>query len=395
MWILAVVTTCAVAYGQSGNLTPQAAYCMYGTKWIRVAASLGTAAPESYPQIALYGSDGSKWYPLACDSSGHLISAGGGVTAVSIATANGVSGSSSGGTTPALTIVLGAITPTSVNGMFLTATANGGYFVDSYAPSVTATGDTAFGQYALASEGSAGNYNTAIGNGALASSSSGTNNVAVGYSSLNASGSAKFNTAIGVNSMANYAPGNYNVAIGYAALLNDEAADNTGVGTLSATSTTTGAYNTALGYDSMPNNDTGSYNVCLGALCGSPPSGGFTEYTHSIYIGYNTENLTAADTNAIVIGDQAQSAGSNTTVLGNTSTTLTYLGGVTMPLVVYSNAGTQLAACASTIVGGEAVVSDATALTPGTAYSVSAGAGTDTVRVQCALVGSTYAWQTM
>ena len=38
------------------------------------------------------------------------------VTAVSIATANGVSGSSSGGATPALTIVLGAITPTSVNG---------------------------------------------------------------------------------------------------------------------------------------------------------------------------------------------------------------------------------------------------------------------------------------
>ncbi len=38
------------------------------------------------------------------------------VTAVSVATANGVSGSSSGGATPALTITLGAITPTTVNG---------------------------------------------------------------------------------------------------------------------------------------------------------------------------------------------------------------------------------------------------------------------------------------
>lgn len=37
------------------------------------------------------------------------------VTAVSVASANGVSGSSSGGATPALTIALGAITPTSVN----------------------------------------------------------------------------------------------------------------------------------------------------------------------------------------------------------------------------------------------------------------------------------------
>jgi hypothetical protein len=39
---------------------------------------------------------------------------GGTVTAVSVASANGISGSSSGGATPALTIVLGAITPTSV-----------------------------------------------------------------------------------------------------------------------------------------------------------------------------------------------------------------------------------------------------------------------------------------
>lgn len=42
------------------------------------------------------------------------VAGGGTVTSVSIATANGVSGSSSGGSTPALTIVLGAIVPTSV-----------------------------------------------------------------------------------------------------------------------------------------------------------------------------------------------------------------------------------------------------------------------------------------
>lgn len=42
------------------------------------------------------------------------------VTAVSIATANGFSGSSSGGATPALTIVAGAITPTTVNGNTIT-----------------------------------------------------------------------------------------------------------------------------------------------------------------------------------------------------------------------------------------------------------------------------------
>lgn len=45
------------------------------------------------------------------------------VTAVSVATANGVSGTSSGGATPALTIALGAITPTSTNGVSSTTMA--------------------------------------------------------------------------------------------------------------------------------------------------------------------------------------------------------------------------------------------------------------------------------
>ncbi|HTE49099.1 MAG TPA: hypothetical protein VK675_04285, partial [Candidatus Paceibacterota bacterium] len=49
--------------------------------------------------------------------SGDIAVGTGTVTAVSIATANGFSGSSSGGATPALTIIAGAITPTSVNGV--------------------------------------------------------------------------------------------------------------------------------------------------------------------------------------------------------------------------------------------------------------------------------------
>lgn len=44
------------------------------------------------------------------------------VTAIGVTTANGVSGSSSGGTTPNLTITLGAITPTTVNGLTISTT---------------------------------------------------------------------------------------------------------------------------------------------------------------------------------------------------------------------------------------------------------------------------------
>lgn len=55
------------------------------------------------------------------------------VTAVSIATANGFSGSSSGGATPSLTIVAGAITPTSVNSIVLSGSAT---------PTLAVTGTT-------------------------------------------------------------------------------------------------------------------------------------------------------------------------------------------------------------------------------------------------------------
>jgi hypothetical protein len=64
------------------------------------------------------------------------------VTAVSVATANGVSGTSSGGATPALTIALGAITPSSVNGITLTNGGSGALTVTGTASvSGTNTGD--------------------------------------------------------------------------------------------------------------------------------------------------------------------------------------------------------------------------------------------------------------
>jgi hypothetical protein len=73
---------------------------------------------------------------------------------------------------------------------------------------------------------------------------------------------------------------------------------------------------------------------------------------------------------------------------------LTDSGGILKPPTIYSHAGTQLAACASGTIG-TAWVSDATSLTPGTAYSVSAGAGAITVQVECTHSGSSYSWQTM
>ena len=71
------------------------------------------------------------------------------------------------------------------------------------------------------------------------------------------------------------------------------------------------------------------------------------------------------------------------------------ISGVVRPGTIYCSTCTiQLPACSAVTIG-EATVSDATSLTPGTAYSPSAGAGAITVKVQCTHSGSTYAWQTM
>jgi hypothetical protein len=149
--------------------------------------------------------------------------------------------------------------------------------------------------------------------------------------------------------------------------------------------------NVAIGNGALASDNNSGSNVAVGSGAGYTAMG-----ANNIFIGYNSAPSAAADTNEIVIGNSATSGkGPNTTTIGNSTVTATYLAGVTLPLVIYSHAGTQLAACASGLQGGTAVVSDATALVPGTAYSVTAGAGADTVRVQCTLVSGTYAWQTM
>lgn len=93
-----------------------------GTDTITIQAPASIAA--SYT-LTLPIDDGTSNQVLTTDGNGVLswsTAATGTVTAVSIATANGFSGSSTGGTTPALTIIAGAITPTSVNGLTISTT---------------------------------------------------------------------------------------------------------------------------------------------------------------------------------------------------------------------------------------------------------------------------------
>jgi len=264
----------------------------------------------------------------------------------------------------------------------------------------TMTGAVVFSGSGSGSANAVGTDNSAFGYNALNVSISGTDNTGVGQGALNSLTSGSDNTSIGSGSLAKDTSGGNNTAEGFNALNHTTTgAHNTALGAYALDFIATTSDNTAVGYYSLVYN-TSYYNVAIGSSAGEFISGGSTQNTTGIYstlLGYATEPLANGDSNETVIGSQAIGNGSNTATIGNSSVTATYLGGITMPIVVYTHAGTQLAACASGTLGGEAVVGDAASggLTPGTAYSVTAGAGSVTVRVQCTLTGSTYAWQTM
>lgn len=111
-----VVGTTVITGGTTGNLI----YNNAGVVGELTGSTIGKAVLASTnPSAITFGRANAdntfSW--LSASDFRTAIGAGTGsgtVTAVSVATANGVSGSSSGGTTPALTIALGAITPSSV-----------------------------------------------------------------------------------------------------------------------------------------------------------------------------------------------------------------------------------------------------------------------------------------
>ena len=108
--------------------------------------------------------------------------------------------------------------------------------------------------------------NTAEGQSALFSLTSGMYNTAVGLFSLISDAEGGFNTAIGAGALlANTADGN--TATGAGALLsNTTGFNNTASGTFALFTSTTGAANTANGESALLRNTTGSSNTAIGAV---------------------------------------------------------------------------------------------------------------------------------
>jgi Chaperone of endosialidase len=114
-------------------------------------------------------------------------------------------------------------------------------------------------------------FNTAEGQNALFSLSTGVGNTAVGWFSLFSNGDGSFNTAVGAGTLLfnvgdqSSGAGISNTAVGTAALLfNTTGADNTAVGTAALLNNTTGVVNTALGSDALRQNTDGNFNTAVG-----------------------------------------------------------------------------------------------------------------------------------
>jgi hypothetical protein len=104
---------------------------------------------------------------------------------------------------------------------------------------------------------------------------------------------------------------------------------NTAVGDIALVLNTTGVNNTAIGGSALSNISGTNNNVAIGYYAGRLTSTGTanTSGVNSVFIGTASYPLGDAQTNQTVIGHDSRGLGSNTTVLGNSSTVTTGLWG--------------------------------------------------------------------
>jgi hypothetical protein len=107
--------------------------------------------------------------------------------------------------------------------------------------------------------------NTATGAGALLSNTLGTGNTATGAFALFFNTEAQGNTAIGTDALLHNTLGPFNTATGFGALANNiDAVANTANGALALQNNTTGVQNTAIGGQALASNQDGSHNTATG-----------------------------------------------------------------------------------------------------------------------------------
>jgi Chaperone of endosialidase len=151
-------------------------------------------------------------------------------------------------------------------------------------------GNTAEGQNALFSL-TTGGFNTAVGYLSLRSNTTGPFNTALGAGALSSNITGDGNTADGVLALFSNLTGGANTATGINALFsNTVGSDNTGTGLGALGFNTAGDNNTATGYGAL-GNSTGSNNTALGAFAGAD----VTTASNVICIGFDVRGNNVND----------------------------------------------------------------------------------------------------
>ena len=171
-------------------------------------------------------------------------------------------------------------------------------------------------------------FNTAEGDGALQSLTSGTSNTAIGFDALFSNTTGSNNTATGIGALGSNTTGSDNTANGFGALLlnttgpnntavgfevlfaNTAGFENAGTGSRALFANTIGFHNTADGFSALVRNTTGNHNTANGDdALGHNTTGNFntTDGAHSL-----ENNSTGSANTALGFG-----AGNNVTTAGN------------------------------------------------------------------------------
>jgi len=160
------------------------------------------------------------------------------------------------------------------------------------------------------------NGNTAEGDDALFSLTTGYSNTAIGKESLYFDTTGWENTAVGWRSLYTNATGFQNVALGnYSLYFNENGAGNTSLGYSAMVGNKSGSLNTAVGYEAVFLNTTGSGNVGVGSLA---LYGNFTG-NQNVAVGQQALSQLLKGSNNIAVGFEAGVflTGSNNIAIGN------------------------------------------------------------------------------
>jgi Chaperone of endosialidase len=180
--------------------------------------------------------------------------------------------------------------------------------------------NTAVGAGALAlnigDQGGLGNDNTAVGTAALLNNINGYANTAIGSFALFNNGGGVNNTAVGHNALTNSTSGNANVAVGTGALANHATgSNNTAVGRDALLNDTTGESNVAIGRSALVNNTSGVTNIAIGTDSGTSVS----TASNIVCIGFGVGGANVDDTTWIgnVFGVTTQSGTTAPVIVSN------------------------------------------------------------------------------